>query len=218
MPAKKHSAPSARTAQEHGTDPIGLERLVFFSDAVFAIAITLLALDVRLPPDLGELSNRALLAQLLSLGTSYLAFVISFLVIGIFWIGHHRRFAYIQRYDRRLIWLNLLLLMGIAFTPFPTSVLAKYGNSTATIFYALTMAAIGLLQLLIWLYASANRRLVSVTTATHTIRHETLLLAVAPIVFLLSALVALFSADIARVSWLLFLPLSFLLRERGTTQ
>ena len=141
-------------------DEMGMERLVFFSDAVFAIAITLLALEIRLP-DIAGLGSAELLKELLSIWPKYLSFMVSFLVIGNFWLIHHRQFRYIERYDTRLIFINLFVLMAIAFIPFPTVVISENGNRTATIFYAMTMCVVGLLLTLLWLHASSRHRLVS---------------------------------------------------------
>ncbi len=194
-------------------EAVGLERLVFFSDAVFAIAITLLALDIRLPAGLDAASDQSLLRELLGLYSEYLAFAVSFLAIGLYWQGHHRRYTMLRRYDSRLIWLNLLLLMGIAFTPFPSSVLAEYGNRTATIFYALTMVVIGLLQLAMWRYASAGHRMLDATITNARIRHENRILLAAPAVFMLSIAIAFLNADAAKFSWLLLVPVTFVLRR-----
>lgn len=90
----------------------------------------------------------------------YLAYIISFLVIGRFWMAHHRKYRYIKQYDDRLMFLNLLLLMVIAFIPFPSSIFSKYPDRSATIFYALTMATAGILLAGIWWYASYNNHLV----------------------------------------------------------
>jgi uncharacterized membrane protein len=124
-------------------DQLGLERLIFFSDAVFAIAITLLALEIRLPAGGESLNDTQLFAQLIGMWHRYLAFFISFSVIGVFWISHHRKFRFIERYDRSLLMLNLLLLMMIAFIPFPSSIISENPNRTATIFYAVTMTLVG---------------------------------------------------------------------------
>lgn len=113
---------------EDGAAEPGAGRLVFFSDAVYAIAITLLVIDLRLVGS-GELDSPALAQALWSMWPQLLSYVLSFLVIGSLWGSHHRKFRYINRYDGRLVWLNLLLLMVIAFIPFPTSVLAESGNS-----------------------------------------------------------------------------------------
>ena len=126
------------------TDETGLERIVFFSDAVMAIAITLLALEIRLPGNETNLSDAQLLATLGSLWHRYLGYFISFVVIGLYWQSHHRMFRSIRRYDPRLIMLNLLFLLLIGFIPFPTSVIMDYSGLVATVFYAATMVAAGL--------------------------------------------------------------------------
>lgn len=200
--ATKSHQPKPMLAEDNH---LGLERLVFFSDAVFAIAITLLALEIRLPITAEHLTNAELLQALQSIGSSYLSYVLSFLVIGIFWIGHHRRFSFIEHYDSGLLLLNMLLLMGVAFIPFPTSVISEYGNQTATIFYAAVMSAIGLTSSLIWWYAS-SRRLISPNLDTHTIRRETLRGLTIPTIFLLSIALAFINDDLAKLFWLLLLP------------
>jgi len=119
--------PSEPGIKSHGAahgEEVGLERLIFFSDAVFSIAMTLLALELRLPHDIAYLVNEELTRALLGLWKQYLAFMTSFVVIGAFWLAHHRKFRYIRRYDRGLLSLNLLLLMSVAFIPFPTAVLS----------------------------------------------------------------------------------------------
>jgi uncharacterized membrane protein len=97
-------------------------RVEAFSDGVFAIAITLLVLELRTPQNAGSHLWRALAQQ----WPSYLAYVVSFLVIGIMWANHHTVFGYVARVDRTLIFLNLLLLLVVAALPWPTSVLATY--------------------------------------------------------------------------------------------
>jgi uncharacterized membrane protein len=184
-------------------DHLGLERLVFFSDAVFAIAVTLLALEIRLPSPGEDLTNAQLVPALLAIWPKYLSYAISFLVIGTFWMGHHRKFRFITRYDAGLMLLNLLLLMGVAFIPFPTSVLSEYGNRTATIFYALVMAIVGLLSAALWVYASRHNRLIEPTFTLPRARRETLRALIPPAVFLLSIGLAFINDDLAKYSWLL---------------
>ncbi|MBV8971558.1 MAG: DUF1211 domain-containing protein, partial [Sphingomonadaceae bacterium] len=104
-----------------------LERLIFFSDAVFAIAMTLLVVDVRLPP-LHHVSEAALAQALIGLIPQYIGFLISFLVVGRFWIGHHRAFGWLERSDDRLVGLNLLFLLTIAFMPFPTTLISSFAS------------------------------------------------------------------------------------------
>lgn len=195
------SEPSGRSRIEQ--DQLGLERIIFFSDAVFAIAITLLALDIRLPPIEGPVTDEQLLQSLLAIWPKYLGFIISFLVIGVYWMAHHRKFRLIERYDTKLILLNLLLLMTVAFIPFPTSVISEYGNRTATIFYALTAMVMGLLLAAIWWHASNNYRLIPSHVSQHQCQREMLRTLVAPIIFGLSIALAFFDDDLAKFSWLL---------------
>jgi len=208
--ARAASLPSHPSAEE--SDHIGLERLMFFSDAVFAIAITLLALEIRLPGGEGALTDDELSRQLLSLWPKYLAFAISFLVIGTFWLGHHRRFRYIRRYDRRLLWINLVLLLLVAFIPFPTAVISEYTNRTATIFYALIMTLTGLMSGAIWWYAAWHDRLIDPNLDRRHRRYECLAPLVIPSIFLLSIGLAFINADLARYSWALTAPAALLIR------
>lgn len=198
------SAPAAQaSAAPAKEDQLGLERLIFFSDAVFAIAITLLALEIRLPIQPGDLPDSQLLQLLTDIWHKYLSFAISFLVIGAFWMSHHRKFRFIKRYDTNLIILNLFLLMGIAFIPFPTSILSENTGVTATVFYALTIVVVGLLSASIWIYASLHNRLIDPDFTYQQKRHEALRALTVPAVFLLSIGLAFVDPDLAKFSWLL---------------
>jgi uncharacterized membrane protein len=151
QPRQQDSKPVAtKHGEEAEIEQLGLDRLVFFSDAVYAIAITLLVIDLRLPPGSGELGNVALRNTLQSMLPQFFSYVLSFLVIGSFWSNHHRKFRYVKGYDRRVVFINLLLLMVVAFLPFPTAVLGESGNATATIFYAGTIVIASLLSALVF--------------------------------------------------------------------
>jgi uncharacterized membrane protein len=121
-----------------------LERLTFFSDAVFAIAITLLVIEVHVP-EIHPATEAGLQQALLDLTPKYVGFVISFLVIGRFWLGHHRMFGILRRADNRLIVANMALLLGVAFMPFPTAVFSEYAQlQTSTLLYTGWLVALGL--------------------------------------------------------------------------
>ncbi|MFN8625766.1 MAG: TMEM175 family protein [Candidatus Binatia bacterium] len=135
-------------------------RLEAFSDGVFAIAITLLVLEIKVPP------VQALGLGLLNLWPSYLAYAISFVVIGAIWVNHHAMFDWIVRADQTLLLLNTLQLMFIAFLPFPTAVLseafhAHSGQDIATAFYAGTLTTIGIFVTVTWWYAASHRELLN---------------------------------------------------------
>ena len=136
-------------------------RIEAFSDGVFAVAITLLALDLKVPHDMadGRSLGRALLAQ----WPSYLAFVTSFATIGIMWINHHRLFTHIRRTDNTLLVLNGLLLLGVTFVPFPTAVVAEYiprpAGQAAAVLFSGTYTVLAVMFNLLWRYSSGKNRL-----------------------------------------------------------
>ncbi len=193
-------------------DEMGMERLVFFSDAVFAIAITLLALDIRLPQEIAHASNAELLNSLLAIWPKYLGYMVSFLSIGNFWIIHHRQYRYIERYDTRLLFINLLVLMTVAFIPFPTAVISENGNRTATILYALGASLVGLLSTLLWVYASHKHRLTAPDLPIEIIHRGVVRNLVAPIIFLFSIGLSYFDPDLAKFSWILIAPAVLVIR------
>lgn len=198
---------------------IGLERLVFFSDAVFAIAITVLVLDIHLPDGANLADNGQLLRILTGLWHKYLAYLLSFWVIGLCWLSHHRKFLLIKRFDNRLLSLNLLLLMMIAFIPFPTAVLSENANRTATIFYSLIMALCGLLIFILWWHAAHKHRLVDPLLDQQVIRRELISPLATVGVFVLSIGLAYVDEGLVRLVWILFLPLAiFINARRPSTQ
>ncbi|HLZ14931.1 MAG TPA: TMEM175 family protein [Candidatus Saccharimonadales bacterium] len=120
-------------------------RLSSLSDAVFAVAITLLVLDVKIPD--GSLSTPQLWHALQGLLPNIGAYILSFCIIGILWNGHHTIFNLVKLVDRTLIWLNLLYLMVVVFMPFPTAVLASHHNQQpAIILYSTLLILVGLLH------------------------------------------------------------------------
>jgi len=133
-------------------------RIEAFSDGVYAIAITLLILEVKIPqPGPAPLST-----QLLRQWPSYISFLISFAFIGIMWINHHRMFTHIKRSDNGLMLLNLLLLLGVTAVPFPTAVLAAHlgqpDQRTAALLYNGTYVFIAVAFNLLWRYAASEKR------------------------------------------------------------
>ena len=140
-------------------------RIETFSDGVFAIAMTLLVVEIGVP-HLGEdPAGTTLFDALVQQWPSYLGYVISFMQIGIVWANHHNRFSFIERSDHILLFLNTLFLMCVAFIPFPTALLAEYiqtdERTTAGAVYSGTLAITAIFFTLLWLYAAGDYRLVS---------------------------------------------------------
>ena len=139
-------------------------RVEAFSDGVFAIAITLLVLEIQVPQPEVTGHGSTLLPALLSLWPSYLGYLISFITIGIMWVNHHSMFVLIQRTDRYFLLISVFFLMCIAFLPFPTAVLAEYladpkGRRVAVALYSATFVLIALAYNAVWWYAARGGRL-----------------------------------------------------------
>lgn len=186
----------------------GTERLCTFSDGVFAIAITLLVLNLQVP-QAATTRTEDLQAAVWALRPQFIAFAVSFGVIGLLWTAHHRMFAHIMRYDARLLWLNLLVLLFVAFLPFPTSLLAEHPTTAFAIsFYALAQTGAILAQLLLWVYATWGHRLVDPAIDPLLVRYIVLRCVAAAAVFVLSVPLAHVNPGLAQWSWIL-VPTSY---------
>jgi uncharacterized membrane protein len=190
---------------ESAETTMGTERLVFFSDGVIAIAITLLVLDIRLPELPEHADSAALAAALFSIMPKIAAYALSFLVVGELWYVHHMRFRSIDRCDALLIWLNMLFLMTIGFVPFASSVLSEHSNATAYAVYDGTMACASLLSAALWGYAIIGGMVPAALSAEARRRSLVSPLRVAA-VFVLSGVLAQVNVHAARWAFLLLIP------------
>jgi uncharacterized membrane protein len=192
-------------------------RIEAFSDGVFAIAITLLILEIQVPP---QTPHGGLRAALVELWPSYLAFLASFMTIGIMWLNHHRLFTLIYKKDDGLIAFNLLLLLGITWLPFPTALLAEHllgphdDQKTAGLVYAMSFFIIAIVFNLMWRYA-CRARIVQEDLNVSAITRQ---YALGPIMYAVLAIVAFFSAHWCLILSILFalyfaLPLSLWKRD-----
>ncbi|HET7034753.1 MAG TPA: TMEM175 family protein [Thermomicrobiaceae bacterium] len=163
-----------------------LDRLLALSDGVFAIALTLLSIDLHLPETAASLSGHDLFTSLLDTWPKLLSYVTSFTVIAIYWIAYHRVFHLVRRLDGPLLGLTLVLLAFIAFIPFPTSVLGQHvGDAVAQEFYYGSVSALSIVSAIMWQYASAGHRLVDRNLSLEAIRYYRRLAISAPAFFLL---------------------------------
>jgi uncharacterized membrane protein len=195
----------ARVLSNEEDDRLGLERLIFFSDAVIAIAITLLVLDIRLPD--GDLrSTAAMRDALLGLGPKYVAYALSFLAVGALWIGHHQKFRLIRRFDGGLVWINLLFLMVVGFIPFASAVISGHSNAAAYVVYDSTMVVASLLSAATWWYASSGDRLIAPGLSPALRRQSFIAPLRVAVVFALSLVLAFVTPVAARWAWLLLIP------------
>lgn len=185
-------------------DAEDVKRVSALSDGVFAIAITLLVLDLKLP-DPGAIKSSADLRDALRQWSNYEAYVLSFVVIALYWEGHWQTFKRLISIDRTAVWLNMALLLGIAFVPYPTSIISEFGEYPAgTVIYAATLAAIGFVWAAFWHHARRDG-LLAPSNSPDDDRKIKFQLLLTPIVFALSILIALRYPDAAKYSWLMIL-------------
>jgi len=180
---------------------IEFDRVLFFSDAVFAIAITLLAVELHVPSNPHIPSGH----DLFEARNSILGFGISFAVIALFWLGHHGIFRYITALDRPLIILNLLFLGTIAFLPYPTTLLSVHSLSdqAAVTFYACCAGAAGFAEGLVWLYATRRGSGLTDPSVGRVKLQYTLRIFRVPAIFAISIPVAAADPRVATYAWFL---------------
>jgi uncharacterized membrane protein len=171
-------------------------RVEAFSDGVIAIAITLLALDLRVPHLEEGASAAELLNQLAALMPNYIAFLTSFATIGIMWLNHHNLFKLIQRVDQGFLVINGILLLGMSFVSFPTAMFAEYmlqpGGTVAAVIYGGTFTVIALVYTLLFRYAAA-RGLLHPDTNPALVRMINRQYLKGPAVYFSAAIIGLFS-------------------------
>lgn len=188
-----------------------LGRIIALSDGVFAFALTLLALSLAVPAlnTSGETPgqvSRALSGALGADWNGFVGYVFAFVMIAIWWTVHHRTFRYLRRYDTRLIWLNMAVLIEVAIMPFVLSVYRVYSNTPVAVdLFAGTQAATGATLATIWTYATSHRRLVDPSLDPRIISYYRVRGWVAPAIFALSIGVAQVSTLGAELTWLLLI-------------
>jgi uncharacterized membrane protein len=193
-----------------------MDRVVNFSDAVFAIAATLLVLSIgfslRLhPPDL----DRKLWHEFGDVLPQILAYALSFFVIARLWLGHHRMFKMIHRIDGEFIALNLVLLGLIALVPFPTQVYGNYpSEQPALIVYCIAISAPSIALSLLFAYSAKDNRLIDPSTPRDWITHAQLRALSIPAVFLTSIPISFVATGLAQLWWLWMIPLRFYFTRR----
>ncbi|MGA7861960.1 MAG: TMEM175 family protein [Thermoplasmata archaeon] len=181
-------------------------RIVSLTDGVFAFALTLLVLSLVLPTvvalpaatESSRLGNALWQAR-----GAFLGYVFVFVMISIWWVGHHRLFRYIVRYDDILVGFNLALLLEIAVMPFVLKVFVSYSSTQVAVdLFALIQIATGATLSLIWWYATWGHRLISPRLTDAAIRYVQIRLLLTPIVFAVSIGVAFVSVFAAEVIWI----------------
>jgi uncharacterized membrane protein len=196
-------------------------RLLALSDGVFAIIITLLVLEIHVP-ELGD--DRSLSEALRQIRPSFNAFVISFILAGMYWVNHRDLFGLIRRTDRVLVWLNILLLLPLCLLPFGASLLGRYENEPAALhIYGLVLVTIAFMRVVIWLYVTNHPHLLWERLDHRQRRVGLALNAVPGLIFLLAVLVAEVAPVLSRMIYaglpvLYFLSITLLRTGRERNQ
>jgi uncharacterized membrane protein len=173
-------------------------RLEAFSDGVFAVAITLLVLNIQVPP-----VREGFLNGLQHTLPNYLSYITSFLVIGLLWANHHYMFKYIKRTDHFLLLLNILTLMCIVLIPFATELLTVFiysgDRDAVAMFYCGTLLLTSVMYNLLWRYASVNYRLVNTEIRPYVLQRMTRRYLVSIPLYLFTLIIAAFSVEVSLV-------------------
>lgn len=203
--------------RQGSSDDEGIERINALSDGVFAIAITLLVLNIEVPSDIPtNFVSQDLPGRLAALVPDLLSYAVSFLVIGSYWMAHRAIFQGIRALDRGLIWLNILFLMFVAFLPFPTALLDEYPSYQLPVaLYAGSLAVARLPLTAIWWYATHNRRLIHEHLDARTVRLHRIRGLGIPLVFMLSISISFVSTTAAIFSWVLLFVIDFVILGVG---
>ena len=204
MSNTEHEAPRKHVTKHHSAP--GNERIGSFSDGVFSIAITLLVLEVKVPDHV----TGGLISAVPEVLPKFLAHVVSFAVLGIYWVGHHNMFLHIRRHDRWLLWMNILFLMFVASMPFAAALIIRYpDDELALVFYALMLIGAGVSLNLTWRYATERRRLVPAELDDDLIAFVNRRQLMAPIVYLVALLVSFLNLNVAKLLFVL-VPLLYI--------
>jgi len=197
------------------TPIIKIERVISFSDAVFAFAITLMALSIDIPDLPTHLTQSELLDKLYELYPQFESYVISFAVIAIFWVSYHQVFNHIKGSHITMVYLNLLFLLLITLLSLSTSLVINYGTyQIPYIIYCFIVIMTSSLLATIWWHATRNKRLVDKNLHLFFIKGVLVNLMSIPIVFTISIIISFVNLDIAQYFWLIIAPLNITIKRR----
>lgn len=151
---------------------LGANRVEALCDGIFAIAMTLLILEIKVPVLHGDVDVSAKLpGAFLALWPKFMCYVISFVTLGVYWVAHHLHFMTIRKADRNLLWINILFLMAISLVPFTTAFAGEYMHERLpVILYGANMILIGVVLQLHWWYATSGHRLINPDTPSALIK------------------------------------------------
>ena len=197
------------------TPSIKLEHVISFSDAVFAFAITLMALAIDIPDWPTNLTQSELLDKLYDLYPQFESYIISFAVIAIFWVSYHQVFNHIKGSHITMVYLNLLFLLLVTLLSLSTSLVINYGTyQIPYVIYCIIVIMTSSLLATIWWHATRDKRLVDKNLHPLFIKGVLVSLISIPIVFTISIIISFVDLQIAQYFWLIIAPLNMTIKRR----
>ena len=173
-------------------------RIEALTDGIFAIAMTLLVLDMKVPHLPKGVAAAALELRVYDLWPKFLIYVLSFVICAVFWVSHSIQFHYIRRADRAFLWINVVFMMFVAFIPFSTHLLSEHIEQRfAVIFYGCHLMAIWICLYFHWYYATSALRLVDKDIDARILRAVSIRILIAPIIYLLAIGVSFLSTGLS---------------------
>ena len=187
--------------------------VVSFSDAIFAFSMTFMALSIQIPTFSSNIADSELAIRLIQfVMPNIIHYVISFIVVGMYWISYHRIFEHIRTTNITIIWLNMLFLMFIGLVGYFTGLLATYEtHRIVVISFSIVIATTGFVLCLLWWYATHDRKLVDHDMNEHLIKYHLRRIYVAPLIFLASIGISFINVQAAQIFWAMILPADILI-------
>ncbi|TXF74936.1 TMEM175 family protein [Chryseobacterium sp.] len=197
---------------EKTNNKLQIERILFFSDAVMAIAMTLLIIEIK-APHLHDHSSAEMKRSLNELIPKFISFLVSFFVIALYWKAHHYVFGFVTKYTDRLIWINILFLLSIVIMPFSSAFYSEnFSLPVPYSIYCLNIAVTGMLNCWLICYVSSGKHGLSTLSGDRNWRrYHTLRSLVAPVIFLLSIALSFYSVLLSRLCFVFIFPVIYLL-------
>jgi len=194
---------------------IKVEHVISFSDAVFAFAITLMALSIDIPDLPSNLTQAELLDKLYDLFPQFESYIISFAVIALFWVSYHQVFNHIKGSHIVMVYLNLLFLLLITLLSLSTSLVINYGNyHIPYVIYSFIVILTSSLLTLIWWHATKDKLLIDKNLHPLYIKGVMLTLVSIPLVFTVSIFISFINLDIAEIFWLVMVPINITIKQK----
>ncbi len=189
-------------------------RIETLTDGVFAIVMTVLVFDIHVPLQELRSIRSACCSALSQLAPNLLGYVITFVILGVFWVGHHNQYFYIRRADRVLLWINIFFMMCVALLPFSAGVFSRYGQDrVAIIVYNINLILTGVMLFLHWWYATRDNHLLSHVIEPHVRRIVYRRILTPPALYFVAILVSLINVELSIVIDIL-VPIIWVLPNR----